>query len=209
MNRDTNRVAPTSADSREDSLLLGVFLCDRLTRNRWVASLPPRPGHFCRTLRCLTDRRPPLLSKRVHPPASFASPPECYGPPPALQSRTLGGLATACPRLKKRLLGVCALYATSVQRVHLPPGDPSPELWSVLDVSHVLDGLLRATPCGSISPRSHVQGFPSGVCPSRRSRTRFPAPLPSCRLNEPACQCDPAPANPPSTSGRCSPPEVR
>jgi hypothetical protein len=88
MNRDTNRVAPTSADSREDSLLLGVFLCDRLTRNRWVASLPPRPGHFCQALRCLTDRRPPLLSKRVHPPASFASPSECYGPPPALSSRT-------------------------------------------------------------------------------------------------------------------------
>jgi hypothetical protein len=88
MNRGTNRVAPTSADSREDSLLLGVFLCDRVTRTRRVASLPPRLGHFCRALRCLLDRRPPLLSKRVHPPASFASPPECYGPPPAFRSRT-------------------------------------------------------------------------------------------------------------------------
>jgi len=68
------------------------------------------------------------------------------------------------------------------------PENPSPELWSVLDVSHVLDGLLRHRPCGFISPRSHVQGFPSGVCPFRRSRTRFPAPLPSCRLDEPACR---------------------
>jgi hypothetical protein len=100
MNRDTNRVAPTSADSREDSLPLGVFLCDRVTRTRRVASLPPRPGHFCRALRCLLDRRPPLLSERVHPPASFASPPECYGPPPAFRLRTSTALRPPVRRRK-------------------------------------------------------------------------------------------------------------
>jgi hypothetical protein len=55
-------------------------------------------------------------------------------------------------------------------------------LCSVLDVSHVLDGLLLRWSCRFISPRSHVRdssfrGFPSvAAVPSRRW------PLPSCRL---------------------------
>jgi len=158
-----------------------------------VSHRPPSPASF----KAGSSSRELCVSSRVLRPTACSSVPN------------FDGLATVCPRPKSASLRVSSLYATSVQRVHLPPGDPSPELWSVLGVSHALDGLLRAKPCGSISPRSHVQGFPSGVCPSRRSRTRFPAPLPSCRLNEPACECDPTPANPPSTPGPCSPPEVR
>jgi len=40
------------------------------------------------------------------------------------------------------------------------PRFPRPELWSVLGVSHALDGLLRHRPCGFVSPRCHVQGSP-------------------------------------------------
>jgi hypothetical protein len=68
------------------------------------------------------------------------------------------------------------------------PGHPSPELRSVLDVSHVLDGLLRHQPCGFVSPRSHVQGLPYRELFLSRSRTGFPRPrhalLP---LSAPAC----------------------
>jgi hypothetical protein len=158
-----------------------------------VSPRPPSPAPF----RAGSSSRELCVSSRVLRPTA------------CLPSPNFNGLATARPEAKSASLRVSSLYATSTARVHSPPGDPSPELWSVLGVSHALDGLLRATPCGFVSPRSHVQGFPSGVCPSRRSRTRFPAPLPSCRLNVPACRCDPAPANPPSTSGPCSPPEVR
>jgi len=158
-----------------------------------VSPRPPSPASF----KAGSSSRELCVSSRVLRPTA------CLPVP------NFAGLATSCPRPESASFRVSSLYATSTARVHLPPGDPSPELWSVLGVSHALDGLLRALPCGSISPRSHVQGFPSGVCPSRRSRTRFPAPLPSCRLNESACECDPAPANPPSNSGPCSPPEVR
>jgi hypothetical protein len=52
----------------------------------------------------------------------------------------------------------------SLRRPH--DGLPHPPL-SVLDVSHVPDGLLRHRPCGFISPHSHVQGSPSRGFPSR------------------------------------------
>jgi len=53
----------------------------------------------------------------------------------------------------------------------------TPELWSVLDVSHVLDGLLRHQPCGFVSPRCHVQGLPYRGLSLSRSRTGFPRPI--------------------------------
>jgi hypothetical protein len=46
------------------------------------------------------------------------------------------------------------------------PGPPP----SVLDVSHVLDGLLRHRPRGFISPHSHVQGSSLQGLPLARSR---------------------------------------
>ena len=53
---------------------------------------------------------------------------------------------------------------------------PTPGLRSVLDVSHVLDGLLLRPPCGLVSSRYHVPDFASGVsshrsgAPTRRRR---------------------------------------
>jgi hypothetical protein len=41
-----------------------------------------------------------------------------------------------------------------------PARRPTPELCSVLGVSHALDGFLRHKPCGFVSPRCHVQGLP-------------------------------------------------
>jgi len=65
------------------------------------------------------------------------------------------------PEAKERLpWGSTSLIAASASGVHSYPGIPSPELRSVLDVSHVHDGLLRQKPCGFISPRCHVQGLP-------------------------------------------------
>jgi hypothetical protein len=52
-------------------------------------------------------------------------------------------------------------------------------LRSVLDVSHVLDGLLRHQPCGFVSPHCHVRdslfrGFPSDAA-VRARRPPFPS----------------------------------
>lgn len=68
-------------------------------------------------------------------------------------------------------------------------GVPGPTLSSVLDVSHVLDGLLHHRPRGFVSPHSRVQGFPSRVFPFQRSRTGLLQPLPSCRSASPPCSC--------------------
>jgi hypothetical protein len=80
-------------------------------------------------------------------------------------------------------LGLPSLIATSAGGVHSdPPGVPIPSSGSVLDVSHVHDGLLRHAdlrlaasvssiilglaapndlrPCGLVSSRCHVQGSP-------------------------------------------------
>jgi hypothetical protein len=52
---------------------------------------------------------------------------------------------------------------------------------AVLDVSHVLDGLLRHRPCGFISPHYHVQGSPFRGFPSRTAVTPRRRPVPSRR----------------------------
>ena len=63
-------------------------------------------------------------------------------------------------------------------------GIPGP-LRSVLDVSHVLDGLLRRTPCGSISPHSRVRASPFRDFPSLTAARARRSPLPSCRYVRP------------------------
>jgi hypothetical protein len=86
--------------------------------------------------------------------------------------------------------------------VHLTPGSQSRRR-SVLSVSHALDGLLRLWPCGSISPRCHVQGllfrgFPLGeAVPPRRWPT--PSSLTSIR-----CSMSPSSATPRRPSFRAS-----
>jgi hypothetical protein len=86
------------------------------------------------------------------------------------------------------------LWGSSPSSRHQPAAStvarsPNPRaLWSVLDVSHVLDGLLRHQPCGFVSPRSHVQGLPFRGLSLPRSRTGFPRPRHALvPLSEPAC----------------------
>jgi hypothetical protein len=76
--------------------------------------------------------------------------------------------------------GLPSLIAVSVaESTHA--GIPSP-LRSVLDVSHVLDGLLLHNLRGFVSPRNHVQGSLFRGFPQQEAvRARRP-PLPSCRL---------------------------
>jgi hypothetical protein len=62
-------------------------------------------------------------------------------------------------------------------------------LRSVPGVSHALDGFRRCRPRGLVSSRSHVQDFPSGVCPSPRSRTGFRRPDALVPLDRFACGC--------------------
>jgi hypothetical protein len=81
--RCANRVTPSCAPSREGSVLLGVFLCERLTgllgspSPAATSTFPPGPA---------VSLRPPSTSSLrlgLHPPASFPPPPECYGLRPA------------------------------------------------------------------------------------------------------------------------------
>jgi hypothetical protein len=49
--------------------------------------------------------------------------------------------------------------------------------------------LLHHRPRGSVSPHSHVQGFPFRESTTSPSRTGFPRPvLPSCRFLRPTCR---------------------
>jgi len=64
-----------------------------------------------------------------------------------------------------------------------------PRFCSVLDVSHVLDGLLRHQLCRLVSSRCHVQGLPSrGLIPLHGAVPGFPGRImPSCRWTNSAC----------------------
>ena len=76
---------------------------------------------------------------------------------------------------------------------------------SVLGVSHALDGFLRGSPCGFISPHCHVQGSLFRGLLLVRSRMTFQSPLPSCRcLSFATGSCPPAPLDRESPSGLSS-----
>jgi len=73
---------------------------------------------------------------------------------------------------------------------------PSPPLWSVLGVSHALNGFRHHRPCGFVSPRCHVQGSrPSGVHPSRGAAPGFPDPCPPAVGRPNLCSCPQADSN--------------
>jgi hypothetical protein len=59
---------------------------------------------------------------------------------------------------------------------------PNPHLSSVLSVSHTLDGLLPAEPCGLISSRSHVWGSPYKGFPCCQAATPRRRCMPSWRF---------------------------
>jgi len=133
---------------------------------------PAPPPRFRRAARYSITRRPPLLSQRVHPLVSFASPSEFSSSYPPRASRHEAPSLGFHPPSRHQ----------PTESTHA--SIPSP-LRSALGVSHSLDGLLLHRPCGFISPHSHVRvspfrGFPSIVAvPPRRW------PLPSCRLTAP------------------------
>jgi hypothetical protein len=144
--------------------------------NRWASSRSALAFTVSGSpLRSSSGRRPPSLSLRVHPLVRSTSPPEYRAStrplPFGLGAPPLGFLPSSRHQLLASTL----------------TGIPSP-LRSVHDVSHVLDGFLRHQPCGSISPRNHVQGslfrgFPSHTA-ARAFARRCPrvvsaAPLPT------------------------------
>jgi hypothetical protein len=141
-----------------------------------------------------------------HPPTSFSPPPEFYGLRPA--SCTRRNLA-ASPTPEGASLGVSVPHRGINQRRPPLPGDPTPSSSSVLDVSHVLDGLLRHQPCGFVSPRCHVQGLPFRGLSLTTEPYRV-SPADSCprAVERNQVRFDPRPT-PPSTSGPCSPRRVR
>jgi len=138
-------------------MLLGVFYADE-SRGYQVAPLPPRLRPFGRCP--AVSLRPPSAASfrlRLHPPTSFSPPSEFCDKRPAL--RTPENLAVR-RRPEGASLGVQVPSSRHQPAASTHARDPSPELRSVLDVSHVLDGLLRLRPCGFVSPRCHVQGSP-------------------------------------------------
>jgi hypothetical protein len=95
-----------------------------------------------------SEHRPPPLTR------SASSSHELLVP---LQSSSFSTL----PHLSVRnaFLGVpIVLFATSTGSVHTVASQG--HSLAVLDVSHVLDGLLRSRPCGFVSPHCRVQDFP-------------------------------------------------
>lgn len=121
-------------------------------------------------------------------------------PPSACASRPCGRKTPA----KSAFHEVRALFTTSASRVHTHREYPPPRLRSVLGVPPALDGFLRASPCGFVSPRSRVQGFPPGDCPSagadRLVADRCPRVVRTDRLRLPAPAARPSPSGPSSPS---------
>jgi len=148
---------------------------------------PGTPQLFSRNHRFFFVRRPRHLSIALHPPASFAPPPECYGLRPAL--RAWNSLATN-PSAEERLpWGSSSLIAASAGGVHHSAGSPDP---AVKFRPRRFSRPRRLAPppafAGLFHPAATSRVCPSGVSPSPRSRTGFPPPrhalLP---LDEPAC----------------------
>jgi len=90
-------------------------------------------------------------------------------------------IVTCCPcRVCRDTRPAPTLGSRSSSRCQRPESTsdrvPKPGLRSVLDVSHVLDGLLLRPPCRLVSSRYHVQDFASGGsshqpgAPTRRRR---------------------------------------
>jgi hypothetical protein len=99
-------------------------------------------------------------------------------------SRPLQSISSHCPPgadVRAAFPGLPSLIAVpTAESTHT--GIPSP-LRSVLDVSHVLDGLLLHSLRGFVSPRNHVQGSPFRGFPRREAARARRSPLPSCRCS--------------------------
>ena len=140
-------------------------------RIEWVPSIPPWPPHFWWTSRGLSAETVPRLAFRKA--GSSSRELSC--------SFRDDSIVTCRPRRVYRDTRPAPTLGSLPYSRHQRPEStsdrvPKPDLRSVLDVSHVLDGLLLRPPCGLVSSRYHVQGFASGVsshrsgAPTRRRR---------------------------------------
>ena len=126
-------------------------------------------------------RRPPHLSMGFHPPSSFPPPSESCGLRAAL--RAWLNLATQPNGRRAPPLGSRPSSRHQQLASTTPQGIPTPRSRSALDVSHVLDGLLRHLPSracfiplprpgfalqGFVPRRGAVPGFPGRFMPSWR-----------------------------------------
>jgi len=167
---------------------LQSFISDRCSGHVGLPA-PTKPPRFRRTSWYFTARRPPLLSQWVHPLVSFASPSEFSSPYPPGTSRRRAPSMGFRPPSRHQL----------TESTHA--SIPSP-LRSVLEVSHLLDGLLLLQPCGFISPRSHVRDSPFRVFPSCAAAPSRRWPVPSGRFTtRPAPACARAPDERPRLQG--------
>ncbi len=85
------------------------------------------------------------------------------------------------PKAGCAFLGVRGPSSRRPPSASYAPSDPTARCLAALGVSHALDGFLRGWPCGSISPRCHVQGSLFRGFLLVRSRIVFQRPLPSRR----------------------------
>jgi hypothetical protein len=136
---------PTERYMRPEREDIG-FLAPASTR-----TFRPDPRGFFRPPSTLSFRQ------RFQSPVSLPSPTECDDLRPARRSP-----ARPCGPTKARRAPLLRFHPSSRHQTWRPlmPGLPTPELCSVLGVSHALDGLLRQILRGLVSSRSHVQGLP-------------------------------------------------
>ena len=78
--------------------------------------------------------------------------------------------------------GISSPIATSALQIHLFGELPTTRLRSALSVSHALDGLLPAEPCGFVSSRSHVLGSPYKGFPCYQADAPRRSTVPSWRF---------------------------
>jgi hypothetical protein len=159
-----------------------------------VCPFPPSPRYF--------DRALAVFSSIVHP--SFEA--------RASSSRELCASfevlrLPVCPEdlaiVESAFLGVSSLIATSGTGVDTADSTPRPLPSPAFLTPSTIDSASTFASLFHLAATSRV--CPSGVCSSKRSRTGFHRPLPSCRLREKRLRFDPRQRPPLPVSGPCSP----
>jgi len=144
---------------------------------------PPPPRRFRRELRFLPAAIPASLTQNGSSSLRLSSSSERFGlirPTGSACASPATSLGVALP--SSRYQSPAALRSVSQDQ---PP--------SVLDVSHVLDGMLRLRPRGFVSPHNHVQGF---------ALQGFIPPTQPSRLVDVSCPLVVAPVSLPSVARR-------
>jgi len=117
---------------------------------------------------------PAPLRKRVHPLVSFAP---LQSPPVSCPPAAFG---------RRRLPWGCALPLRDFSPRRRCMGIPLPTPSHLQRFSR--SWRHRHRPCGSISPRCHVQGSPFRVCPLAQPSRLVDGSVPSCRLAPRRCE---------------------